>query len=85
MVYIMGYVLDAVGKKPWKKRRINRSFQCEKERKTFTFFNRTLRLGYIIGKTGVPTTPTAPQGGVVTGIKRRRLEARVSLSFLSLS
>jgi hypothetical protein len=27
--------LDAVGKKSWKKRRINRSFQCEKEKKTY--------------------------------------------------
>jgi hypothetical protein len=24
-----------VGKKPWKKRRINRSFQCEKESKPY--------------------------------------------------
>jgi hypothetical protein len=35
--------LDTVGKKPCEKRRKTRSFQCEKERKPGTFFNRTLR------------------------------------------
>jgi hypothetical protein len=30
---LFAYVLGAVGKKPWEKRRINRSFQCQKERK----------------------------------------------------
>jgi hypothetical protein len=36
-----------VGKKPCEKRRKTRSFQCEKERKSCTFFNRTLRSRYI--------------------------------------
>jgi hypothetical protein len=36
--------LDVVGKKPWKKRRINRSFQCEKERKQKPYENRVLFL-----------------------------------------
>jgi hypothetical protein len=38
--------LDTVGKKPCEKRRKTRSFQCEKERKPGTFFNRTLRSRY---------------------------------------
>jgi hypothetical protein len=42
---LFAYILDAVGKKTWQNRRKTGIFHCENERKTFTFFNRTLRLG----------------------------------------
>jgi hypothetical protein len=34
---LFAYVLQAVGKKTWEKRRKTGSFQCENERKTFAF------------------------------------------------
>jgi hypothetical protein len=37
-----------VREKPCEKRRKVSGFQCEEERKPCTFFNRALRLGYII-------------------------------------
>jgi hypothetical protein len=69
-VYIMAYVLDAVGKKTWEKRRKTGIFQRENERKSYAKV-RAYNL-----ETGVPMPPTAPQGGVITGVKPYRIAAR---------